>query len=240
MLRFRVTFAHAADLRRVIDEEMRRGVMLVKVEPPPDLELFARITVEIASPVGVAVAIPSDKVAEARGLLALTPDGPPGVATHEIVAEAAPKPAFAPAPASAAAAAAGPVTAAQMAKMTFAEKVQIALHGSRDDRAMILRDQNKQLHQFVLRSPNITPEEIAGWAANTQANADFLKQIAERTEWLSRPAIAVALARNPKAPAEIAVRALEYVPIEMLRQLAKGAGALPHVVQAARKKVLAK
>jgi hypothetical protein len=242
MLRFRVTFAHAAELRRVLEEEVRRGVMLVKVEPPPDLELFARIIIEIASPggaivfpsevvsvlptVGVAVAIPPDKVAEAQGLLALTPDGQRGEAVHEIVVEGAP----------AGATAAG--AAAQMARMTFAEKVQIALHGSRDDRAAIVRDQNKQLHPFVLRSPNVTPEEIAGWAANPQMSPDFLKQIAERKEWISRPAIAVALAKNPKAPAEIAVRAVEYVPLEMLRQMAKGVGALPHVVQAARKKVL--
>lgn len=247
MLRFRVTFARADELRRVLDEEMRRGVMLVKVEPPPDLELFAKIVVEIASPggalvfpsevasvlptVGVAVAVPPDRVAEARGLLALTPDGAGGEAVHEIVVEGAQAKA-------AASSAGGPPAAAQMAKMSFAEKVQIALHGSRDDRAAILRDQNKQLHPFVLRSPNVTPEEIAAWAANPQMSADFLKQIAERKEWLSRPAIAVALARNPKAPAEIALRAVEYVPAETLRQLAKGIGALPHVVQAARKKVL--
>jgi len=245
MLRFRVTFPNAAELRRVLDEEMRRGVMLVKIEPPASLEFRAKIEVEIATPggalvfasevesilptVGVAVAIPPGTLAEARGLLALTPDGPPGDTSHEIVVEAAKVPS---------AAAGGATPAAQIARMSFAEKVQLALHGSRDDRAAIVRDQNKQLHPFVLRSPNVTPEEIAGWAANPQMSADFLKQIAERKEWISRPAIAVALARNPKAPAEIAVRAIDYVPVETLRQLAKGVGALPHVVQAARKKVV--
>jgi hypothetical protein len=147
---------------------------------------------------------------------------------------------FAAAASGANAASAGGPTAAALAKMTFAEKVQLALHGSRDDRAALVRDQNKQLHPFVLKSPNVTPEEIAGWAGNPQMSADFLKQIAERKEWIARPAIAVALARNPKAPAELAVRAVDYVPNETLRQMAKGVGALPHVVQAARKKVLAK
>ncbi len=46
--------------------------------------------------------------------------------------------------------------------------------------------------------------------------------------------------RNPKTPPEIALRALDYVPAEALRQMAKGVGVAPHVVQAARKKVLAK
>lgn len=257
MLRFRVTFANAAELRRVLDEEMRRGVMLVKVEAPEGLELWSPVTVEIRSgggalafsfasevvsvlpTVGVAVAIPSEKLAEARGLLALTPDDAVGDAVHEIVDDAPPAGAP-PAAGDAGKAAAAATPAAAMARMSFGEKVQVALHGSRDDRAAILRDQNKQLHPFVLKSPNVTPEEIAAWAANPQMSADFLKQIAERKEWIARPAIAVALARNPKAPAEIAVRAVEYVPAETLRQMAKGVGALPHVVQAARRKVLPK
>lgn len=254
MRTFRVTFESAAELRRVLDDEMRRGVLLVKVEPPGDLELWSKIHLEIASAagritfgsevvsllptVGVAVAIPQEKLDDVRGLLAETPEGS-GASKHEIVAEAAPSVAEA-APSVAQAGAQGPITAAQLARMSFAEKVQLALHGSRDDRAAIVRDQNKQLHPFVLRSASVTPEEIAGWAANPQMSPEFLKQIAERKEWLSRPAIAVALAKNPKAPAEIAVRAVEYVPVEMLRQLAKGVGALPHVVQAARRKVLPK
>ena len=248
MLRFRVTFAHAADLRRVLEEEMRRGVMLVKVEAPPELGFRAPLAVEIASPggavafgsevvqilpgVGVAIAFPADKLDEARGLLASTPDGPPGDAVHEIVPEAAAQ--------GAPRAAASGTMAAQGggARGSFADKVQLALHGTKDDRAAILRDQNKQLHPFVLKSPHVSPEEVAGWAANAQMSAEFLKQIAERKEWLSRPAIALALVRNPKTPSEVGLKALEYVPVEQLRQMAKGVGVLPHIVQAARKKVL--
>jgi hypothetical protein len=250
MLRLRVTFACAADLRRVLEEEMRRGVMLVKVAAPPDLEFRAPLAVEIASPggalsigsevvqilpgVGVAVAFPADRLEEARRLLASTPDGPPAEAVHEIAGDAA------------APGAPGATTSGTMAsqgggpKGSFGEKVQLALHGTKDDRAAILRDQNKQLHPFVLKSPHVSPEEVAGWAANAQMSADFLKQIAERKEWLSRPAIALALARNPKTPAEVGLKALEYVPAEHLRQMAKGIGVLPHIVQAARKKILPK
>jgi hypothetical protein len=38
----------------------------------------------------------------------------------------------------------------------------------------------------------------------------------------------------------VALRALDHVGIEALRQMAKGAGVPPHVVQAARKKIIAK
>jgi hypothetical protein len=65
-----------------------------------------------------------------------------------------------------------------------------------------------------------------------------LKQVADRREWFQRPQVAQALARNPKTPPEVAVRALEYTPIDAVRQMAKGNGVLPHVAQAARKKVI--
>ncbi len=250
MLRLRVTFSSAADLRRVLDEEMRRGVMLVKVTPPADLEFRAPLAMEIASPggaiavasevvqilpgVGVAVAFPADRLDEARRLLASTPEGSPGEAAHEIVTDAAGQGPLRPAPSGQMAAPGAGV------RGSFADKVQLALHGTKDDRAAILRDQNKQLHPFVLKSPLVSPEEVVGWAGNAQMSAEFLKQIAERREWLSRPAIALALARNPKAPAEIGLKALDYVPVEALRQMAKGIGVLPHIVQAARKKILPK
>src|SRR5262249_7992808 len=37
--------------------------------------------------------------------------------------------------------------------LTHPEKIQLALHGSRDDRAQILRDKNRTLHPFVLKNP---------------------------------------------------------------------------------------
>lgn len=249
MLHLRITFQGESDLRRVLTEEMRRGVMLAKIEAPPTLEFRERVLVEVGCAgrtvrlesevlsilpgVGVGVAFPPERLPEVQSLLGAAASETAGPTVHEILGA----PAAASVPPEGHRAEPG---SAAFQRLSFAEKVQVALHGSRDDRAAILRDQNKQLHPFVLRSPGVTPEEIAGFAANAQMSPDFLKQIAERKEWLSRPAIALALARNPKTPAEIAVKAVDYVPVEALRQMAKGVGALPHVVQAARKKILPK
>ncbi len=84
----------------------------------------------------------------------------------------------------------------------------------------------------------ISVEEVVFIAKNPQMSADMLKLIADRSEWFGRSAVAEALARNPKTPAELAVRALQHCSQEAVRQMAKGVGAPPHVVQAARKGVL--
>ncbi|HEX3757072.1 MAG TPA: hypothetical protein VHW23_00130, partial [Kofleriaceae bacterium] len=118
------------------------------------------------------------------------------------------------------------------------EKVQKALHGTRDERNAILRDRDRTLHAFVLKNPQLEADDVVAIARNPQMAGDLLQQIGDRKEWLQRPAVALALARNPRTPQELAVRALEHVPLEALRQLAKGAGAMPYVQQAARKKLL--
>jgi hypothetical protein len=123
-------------------------------------------------------------------------------------------------------------------EMTNAEKIQLALHGSRDDRNTILRDKNRTLHPFVLKNPQVDLEDVTTIAKNAQMGPEILKQISERKEWFQRPVVATALARNPKTPPDVAIRALDYVPMDVLRQMAKGVGALPHVTQAARKKVI--
>lgn len=240
MVHLRVSYSRSADLQRDLDKELARGVLLVKVEPPPGLEFRAAVTLEIVGPagasarfdgevvsllpgVGVAVAVPQARLGEVRAMVgAIDPAGAPAP-KHEVVGAAPP--------------AASPKEAD--GEVGTADKIRLALHGSRDDRAAILRDKNRSLHAYVLRNPNVSIEELAGYARNAQMSAEFLKLIAERKEWLSRPAIASALAKNPKTPPEIAVRALDYVPAEALRQMAKGIGAPPHVVQAARKKVIA-
>jgi hypothetical protein len=118
------------------------------------------------------------------------------------------------------------------------EKVQQALHGTRDERNAILRDRDRTLHAFVLKNPQLDADDVVAIAKNPQVAADLLQQIGDRKEWLQRPAVALALARNPRTPPELAARALDHAPLEAVRQLAKGAGALPHVQQAARKKLL--
>ena len=121
---------------------------------------------------------------------------------------------------------------------TRMEKIQLALHGTRDERNAILRDRDRTLHGFVLKNPQLDADDVVGIAKNPQMTSDMLQQIGDRKEWLQRPSVALALARNPRTPGELAVRALAHVPLEALRQLAKGSGVPPHVTAAARKKLL--
>ncbi len=121
--------------------------------------------------------------------------------------------------------------------MSPAEKMQLALSGSRDERAALLRDSNKMLHVYVLKNPRIGLDEVTYAAKLPLLSPDALKMIAEHREWNGSPAVCAALVRNPKTPIPLALRLLDKVPLSDLRAIAKG-GAREQIVHAARRKVI--
>jgi hypothetical protein len=248
---FRVRYHRGDELRNDVTQQLARGGLLVRVEAPEGLTLHDPVSLSIVLPdgsevcadttvlqvlpgYGVAVATANTLVDEIRRKIAwqmnVRPDA--GPAEHTRLEPAASR------ESSSRTVAESPAIEQRVDAFTHAEKIQMALHGSRDERNAILRDKNRALHPFVLKNPQLTIDDVSAMAKNAQLAPEMLRLIAERKEWLQRPAIALALAKNPKTPPEVAVRALDYVSQEALRTMAKGTGALPHVVQAARKKVL--
>jgi uncharacterized protein YndB with AHSA1/START domain len=243
---YRVTYARRDDLQRDLDTQIARGGLYVMAPPPAELAYGARCTLEIVAPDGgavslegevlavtpghgLALAIDARSIESVRALLASSgSDDPGGAGTrHERVdASAAPKPA---APAEG---------VLGWDALPLTEKMRLAQHGGRDERAAALRDKVRTLHPHVLKNPRISIEEVVALARNPQAAPELLKLVAERPEWMGRAQVAEALARNPKTPNDVGVKALAGCSPESVRQMAKGVGAPPHIAQAARKRVL--
>jgi hypothetical protein len=262
---FRISYARASELRDDVSQQMERGGLLVRVHDASGLNLHSPVGVEVQLPdgtrlqgtgtvlqifagFGVAVSVSPEILERARGATSGVDAPDAGPARHERI-DRSPGLGQGSLPPRRPAASVnlerdettdpylgrGPVLADGS---TRAAKIQRALHGTRDERNAILRDRDRTLHPFVLKNPQLDADDVVTIAKSVQVTPDLLKQIGERKDWVQRPAIALALARNPKTPPELAVRVLEHVPIESLRQMAKGVGVLPHVTQAARKKIL--
>jgi hypothetical protein len=119
-----------------------------------------------------------------------------------------------------------------------AQKIQLALHGDKNQRMAILREQNKQLHGYVLRNPGLQIDELVFIAKQPTVSADLLAQIAARREWAERPEIAIALVRNPKTPVPLAIKMLDHIGAGDLRNIAKQQSVRDAIQRAARKKLL--
>jgi len=122
-------------------------------------------------------------------------------------------------------------------KMSSREKMQLAAHGDRAARLILIKDTNKIVHTFVIQNPRITLDEVRYIAGFKQCNPDVLKTIAQNREWTQNPRVVSALVRNPKTPGQIAVRLLDKLPVSELRALAKSPSVPRAVCQAARRKV---
>lgn len=194
-------------------------ILEVVVTGKPMVQVPARVAAVVPG-VGVAVMFDGVPVALAR-LAEPAPEEPLIEASAEEAEEEAPK---------------GSLTE-RLRAMPVPEKMQLALAGSRDERAALFRDNNKMIHVFVLKNPRIGLDEVQAAAKMPQLSPEALKMIAEHREWSGNSIVASALVRNPKTPLPLALKMLDRVPMTDLRAIAKG-GAREQVVHAARKKVV--
>jgi hypothetical protein len=99
-------------------------------------------------------------------------------------------------------------TLTRITSMTVAQRIGLAMKGSREERAILIRDPNKIVAVAVLSSPKMTENEIEGVAKMASISEEILRIIANNRAWTKRYSIIVALARNPKTPVAISMNLL--------------------------------
>jgi hypothetical protein len=95
-----------------------------------------------------------------------------------------------------------------LAKMSFRDKLRYALFGTREIRAMLVRDSNREVARMVLRSPKITENEIESIAAMRSVAEDILREIGNSNQWTKSYGVVQGLVKNPKTPPAISQRLL--------------------------------
>jgi hypothetical protein len=84
--------------------------------------------------------------------------------------------------------------------MGVAEKVLAALKGSREERAVLVRDPNRLVTAAVLGSPRLTAGEIETFAGMRSLSEEALRVIASHREWTKRYPVISNLVKNPRTP----------------------------------------
>lgn len=85
-------------------------------------------------------------------------------------------------------------------KMTVAEKIQLALKGGREARALLIKDPNKQVSRNVLASPKITEQEIEFIAQSKNVSEEVLRIIGANRNWIRNYNVVCSLVNNPRTP----------------------------------------
>jgi hypothetical protein len=93
----------------------------------------------------------------------------------------------------------------QVAKMSFTERMLSALRGSREMRAVLIRDPNKAVAAAVLSSPKVNDAEVETFARMATVSEEVLRMIGSNRAWIKNYGIVVGLARNPKTPVALSL-----------------------------------
>ena len=91
----------------------------------------------------------------------------------------------------------------RVASLPPKDKIKYALFGTREIRAILIRDTNREVARAVLRSPKLKDNEVEGISAMRSVSEDILREIGNRREWLKNSIIVYNLVKNPKTPASI-------------------------------------
>jgi hypothetical protein len=90
-------------------------------------------------------------------------------------------------------------------RLNTAEKLITALKGTREERAILIRDPNRLVATAVLGSPRITEPEIEAISGMKSVSDQILREIGNHREWTKRYSVIKNLVCNPRTPIGLAL-----------------------------------
>jgi hypothetical protein len=127
----------------------------------------------------------------------------------------------------------------EIQSMGFTERLKAAMKGSREMRAILIRDPNKMIAASVLSSPKVSLPEIESFARMANVSEDVLRIIGGNRAWMKNYGVVVGLTRNPKTPIALSMNLMPRLTARDLSVLSMDRNVPEPLRIAARKKVVA-
>lgn len=123
----------------------------------------------------------------------------------------------------------------RIALMTISQKIDLAYKGSREERRILIGDTNKLIGLAVLKSRALTDNEVEGFAAMRNLDEELYRRIVKNREWMRRPAVTIALVRNPRVPLDVSLPLLKRLSVRDLRSVFRDRNLAPVIRTSARR-----
>jgi hypothetical protein len=128
-------------------------------------------------------------------------------------------------------------TLQRIAALNPAQRLAMAMKGTREERAVLIRDPNKIVAVAVLSSPKISESEVSSIAKMANVSEEILRIIGNTRAWMKSYTVASSLVKNPKTPIAVSMNLLQRLNEKDLKMLTTDRN-IPDVVRtAARKKI---
>src|SRR6185436_3736143 len=97
----------------------------------------------------------------------------------------------------------------RLANMTVPEKVKCASKGTREMRAILIRDPNRMVAAAVLSCPKVNESEVEAFAKMGNVSEEILRSIAMSRAWTKSYGVLLALVKNSKTPVALTLNMMQ-------------------------------
>jgi len=91
-------------------------------------------------------------------------------------------------------------------RLNTAQKVILALKGTREERSVLIRDPNRIVATAVLGSPRLTDAEVEAIASMRNVQDEILRVVGTHKEWTKRYSVISNLVKNPRTPLAVSLQ----------------------------------
>ncbi len=125
----------------------------------------------------------------------------------------------------------------RLASMTVPEKVKCAMKGTRDMRAVLIRDPNRMVAAAVLSCPKVNEAEVEAFAKMGNVSEDILRTIANSRAWTKNYSVTLSLVKNSKTPVAMSMNLMQRLTESDVKKLSTDRNVPEALRLAARKRL---
>jgi hypothetical protein len=107
-----------------------------------------------------------------------------------------------------------------LSSLPVLDRIKLAMKGTREQRATLVRDSNKLVAAAVLSSPKLTQAEIEQFTKMGNVGEDVLRIIGHNRAWLKNYGVILGLCKHPKTPPAISMQMMHRLNEKDLKMLA--------------------
>lgn len=125
----------------------------------------------------------------------------------------------------------------RLREMTVSQKIRTAMLGTAASRSILVRDKNRLVAAAVVRSPLLTENEAATFAASRAVSDDVLRIIATNGDLVKSGTVKFNLVANPRTPMATSLRLLTHLRTDELKKLSKSKNVSAQIAKLARQEL---
>ena len=125
----------------------------------------------------------------------------------------------------------------RLSALTVSERMKAAMKGSREERAILIRDPNKLVSVAVLSSPKLNESEVESFARMANVSDEVLRIIGQTRAWVKNYGVVSSLARNPKTPLAVSLHLVQRLTDRDLKMITLDRNVQEPLRVAARKRL---